>query len=119
MDFKSEVLPRLFITRMNCFPYPSSILRRKRYCGFLIAKRWDLKYIFIIEIEERICYHRNNEIKRVRANQPYMILTTLMEGASMRQFCAELENGAHHDQLSKYHSLVQALDIVVNKQGAK
>lgn len=32
-----------------------------------------------------------------------------MEGASMRQFCAELENGAHHDQLSKYHSLVQAL----------
>lgn len=29
----------------------------------------------------------------------------------MRQFCAELENenGAHHDQLSKYHSLVYAL----------
>lgn len=34
-----------------------------------------------------------------------------MEGDSMRQFCAELENenGAHHDQLSKYHSLVYAL----------
>ena len=34
-----------------------------------------------------------------------------MEGDFMRQFCADLENenGAHHDQLSKYRSLVYSL----------